>query len=122
MLLRVNMPNKSKRNKRGKSRLRRRERSGDSVKDLLAGRNPALTRLSEQAARQALWRAWLDGHLPQEARAHVTGIVERHDTLVIFTASAAWSARVRFAVAEIEAALKRAHPRIAQVAVRVLPG
>jgi hypothetical protein len=42
--------------------------------------------------------------------------------LVIFTASAAWSARVRFAVAEIEEALKRAHPRIAHVAVRVLPG
>lgn len=52
----------------------------------------------------------------------MSGIVEKHDTLVIFTASAAWSARVRFAVAEIEEALKRAHPAIAHVAVRVLPG
>jgi hypothetical protein len=41
--------------------------------------------------------------------------------LVIFTESAAWSARVRFAVAEIEVELKRAHPAIAAVAVRVLP-
>jgi len=60
-------------------------------------------------------------HLPREAAAHVSGVVERHDTLVIFTASAAWSARVRFAVAEIEGQLKRAHPGIAEVAVRVLP-
>jgi hypothetical protein len=48
-------------------------------------------------------------------------VVERHDTLVIFTASAAWSARLRFAVAEIDAQLKRTHPGIAAVAVRVLP-
>jgi hypothetical protein len=115
------MPNKIKRNKRDNRRMRRRQRSGDSVKDLLAGTHPALQRLSEQAARQEHWRAWLDVHLAQEARVHVSGIVERRDTLVIFTASAAWSARVRFAVAEIEAALKRAHPAIAKVEVRVLP-
>jgi hypothetical protein len=116
------MPNKIKRNKLHKSRMRRRERSDDSVKVLLAGKDPALQRLAAQIERQALWRAWLDAHLPEAARAHVSGIVERRDTLVIFTASAAWSARVRFAVAEIEAALKRAHPAIAAVEVRVLPG
>ena len=115
------MPNKNKRHKPDKSQLRRRGRSGDSVKDLLAANNPALARLSEQAARQALWREWLDSHLPQQARAHVSAVVERHATLVIFSSSAAWSARLRFAVAEIEAALKRAHPAIAQVEVRVLP-
>ena len=60
-------------------------------------------------------------HLPGETAAHVSGVVERHDTLVIFTATAAWSARVRFAVAEIETELKAAHPAIANVAVRVLP-
>jgi hypothetical protein len=115
------MPNKVKLNKRGKLRMRRRERSADSVKDLLAGHTPALQRLSEQAARQELWRAWLDEHLQEEARVHISGIVERHDTLVIFARSAAWSARVRFAVAEIEDALKSAHPTIARVEVRVLP-
>jgi hypothetical protein len=116
------MPNKIKRDKRGKSRMRRRERSADSVKDLLARNIPALQRLSEQAGHQELWRAWLDAHLPQEARVQISGIVERHDTLVIFTRSAAWSARVRFAVGEIEAALKRAHPSIVAIEVRVLPG
>jgi hypothetical protein len=116
------MPNKIKRNKRDKTRLRTGNLTGDSVKDLLARTNPALARLSDQARRQALWRTWLDAHLPTDAAARVSGIVEKNDTLVIFTASAAWSARVRFAVAEIEEALKRAHPGIAHVAVRVLPG
>jgi hypothetical protein len=116
------MPNKIKRNKRGKPRMRSRERSCDSVKDLLAARSPALQRLSEQAARQGLWRAWLDVHLNEEARAQVSSVVERGDTLVIFTRSAAWSARVRFAVAEIEEFLKSAHPGISRVTVRVLPG
>jgi hypothetical protein len=102
--------------------MRRPQRSADSVKDLLAGNTPALLRLREQKARQALWGAWLDVHLPADARAHVSGIVERHGRLVIFTASAAWCARVRFAVAAVEAALKREHPAIAGVEVRVLPG
>ena len=116
------MPNKIQRNKRGKGRMRRCVRSADSVKDLLTANIPALQRLSQQSARQELWRAWLHEHLPEEARTHVSGIVERHDTLVIFTHSAAWSARVRFAVGEIEAALKRAHPSIVAIEVRVLPG
>ncbi|HEY5102162.1 MAG TPA: hypothetical protein VII70_05225 [Steroidobacteraceae bacterium] len=80
-----------------------------------------MARLSEQAARHERWKGWLAMHLPREAVQHVSGVVERHDTLVIFTESAAWSARVRFAVAEIEADLKRAHPHIRAVAVRVLP-
>jgi Dna[CI] antecedent DciA-like protein len=95
--------------------------SADSVKDLLSRAHPALARLSDQAARQALWRGWLARHLPRAIATHVAGVVERNDTLVIFTSSAAWSARLRFAVAEIEAELKRAHPGIAAVAVRVLP-
>lgn len=102
--------------------MRRRERSGDSVKDLLRRNNPALQRLAEQSARQKSWDAWLKAHLPAQASAQLCGIVERADTLVLFTASAAWSARVRFALAEIEAALKRAHPQITRVEVRVLPG
>jgi hypothetical protein len=115
------MPNKIKRDKRDKYPVRRRKRRVDSVKDLLQGPGVALARLKEQQEHQALWRGWLDAHLPEEARVRVCGVVERAGTLVIFASSAAWSARVRFAVAEIEAELKRAHPGIGKVAVRVLP-
>jgi hypothetical protein len=115
------MPNKINRDKRDKHPVRRRKRRIDSVKDLLQGPGVALQRLKEQQARQALWRGWLDEHLPEEARARVCGVVERAGTLVIFASSAAWSARVRFAVAEIEEEIKRAHPTIGKIAVRVLP-
>ncbi len=115
------MPNKIKRDKRNNRPLRRRKRRVDSVKDLLQGPQLPLQRLQEQQARQVLWRGWLDEHLPAEARSRICGVVERAGTLVIFAASAAWSARVRFAIAEIEAELKRAHPAIGKIAVRVLP-
>jgi len=115
------MPNKIKRNKRHTTRLRQPRPRADSVKDLLARAHPAIARLSDQTARQELWNRWLALHLPRDVAVHVSGVVERHDTLVIFTASAAWSARVRFAVAEIDVELKRSHPSIAAVAVRVLP-
>ena len=115
------MPNKIKRNKRDTMRLRSAQARGDSVKDLLTRAHPALARLSDQAARQGAWRGWLAAHLPDAANTHICAVVERHDTLVIFTPSAAWSARVRFALAEVEVALKSAHPQIARVEVRVAP-
>jgi hypothetical protein len=115
------MPNKIKRNKGHARRMRPELRKSDSVKDLLKRAHPAIARLSEQTALEEHWRDWLAINLPAEAAAYVSSVVQRHDTLVIFSASAAWSARVRFAVAEIEADLKRAHPAIARVAVRVLP-
>jgi hypothetical protein len=41
--------------------------------------------------------------------------------LVVFATSAAWSARVRFALAECEPDLRRDHPAIGRISVRVLP-
>ena len=79
-------------------------------------------RVTDRAARQAVLRSWLDRRLPQDTLAHLSGVVERDDgTLVIFTDSAAWSARVRYALPEIENELRVAHPEITRVAVRVLP-
>ncbi len=51
----------------------------------------------------------------------LSGIVEREGALVLFAESAAWSARLRYAVQEIEAPLRAAHPEIAAIKVRVLP-
>lgn len=100
----------------------RTSRTGDSVKALLEPRSsPTLARVSEQAARQVWWRKWLGTHLAADAFVHVSGIVERHDTLVIFTESAAWSARVRYAVAEVEGLIKKEQDGIRQVMVRVMP-
>jgi hypothetical protein len=120
------MPNRGKRNKRDGSRnsllatsisLRR----AHSVKDMLARRSPVLTRVTDQAARQAVLRDWMKTHLPEYLAGKISGIVERENTLVLFAESAAWSARLRYAVQEIEAQLRAEHPAITAIRVRVLP-
>ncbi|HEY2340539.1 MAG TPA: DciA family protein [Steroidobacteraceae bacterium] len=60
-------------------------------------------------------------HLPIELRARVSGITERAGTLVIFAESAAWSARLRYAVLELEHEIRAADPAVTEVKVRVLP-
>jgi hypothetical protein len=40
---------------------------------------------------------------------------------VIFAESAPWSARLRYAVLELEAAIRAADPELTDIAVRVLP-
>jgi hypothetical protein len=63
----------------------------------------------------------LGSKLPAALATHVTGAVENAENLVIFAESAAWSARLRFALAELDAEIRRANPAIRSVTVRVLP-
>ena len=82
---------------------------------------PGLKRVTDQSERQDFWRRWLDTHLPVEIRGKLTGVVERDGILVIFAESPAWSARLRYAVQEIEPQILAAKPGITSVNVRVLP-
>ncbi|HEV7716218.1 MAG TPA: hypothetical protein VGO53_11515 [Steroidobacteraceae bacterium] len=93
-----------------------------SVKALLSrSSQSALGRVAQQRQSQADWREWLRAKLPAALDMHVTGAVERDDSLVIFAESAAWSARLRFAVAEFETEIRREKPAIRSVNVRVMP-
>jgi hypothetical protein len=96
-------------------------RKPDSVKDVLARSTPTLTRVSNQAERQKHWKTWLGAHLPAALITRLSGVVEREGALVIFAESAAWSARLRFAILELEAAIRAEAPEIQQIIVRVLP-
>ena len=120
------MPNKLRRNKRGgtrtpATRVSKPFRKPDSVKEVLQRASPMLTRVSDQAGRQRYWRQWLTQQLPAELTSRLSGVVEREDTLVIFTESAAWSARLRYLMQELEAQIKQAQPTIQHVSVRVMP-
>lgn len=125
------MPNKLRRDKKNRRASRRAVaqirpgrdsvKKADSVKSLLARSGPVLGRIAEQAARQGLWREWLAERLGEPLRARITGVVERDGALVIFTESAGWGVRLRYAVAELEAELRQAHPQVSRVLVRVLP-
>ncbi len=80
-----------------------------------------MTRVTAQAARAKFWNDWLSQHLAAEIRARVSGVVERDDTLVIFAESAAWSARLRYSVQELEREILAAAPGLTAIVVRVRP-
>jgi len=119
------MPKKLGRHKRVRVPMRSRTSPApqrtDSVKALLARATPALRRVTAQAARQSFWGEWLAAHLPAALNAQVSGVAERDGTLVVFAASAAWSARLRYALSELEGEVRAAAPELADIRVRVLP-
>jgi hypothetical protein len=92
-----------------------------SVKDLLAHGLPSLKRVTDQAARHSFWNSWLHGHIPAEIATRISGVAERNGTLVIFAESAAWSARLRYAVLELEREIRAADPGLSAIKVRVRP-
>jgi predicted nucleic acid-binding Zn ribbon protein len=94
----------------------------ESVKTLLSrSSHSALGRVAEHRQSQSDWRKWLGSKLPAELGTRMTGVVERDGNLVIFAESAAWSARLRFAIAELDAEIRSENPAIRGVAVKVLP-
>jgi hypothetical protein len=119
------MHKKMGRNKRGKSLLRTaatvRAPRVHSVKDLLAAGLPSLTHVTHRAARQDFWSGWLQAHLPAPLSARVSGVAQRGGRLVVFAESAAWSARLRFALLELESEIHAADPQVTDIASRVRP-
>ncbi len=104
-----------------RSRTRPLSPPADSVKQLLNRVLPSLNRVTDQAAKANFWEKWLSERLPPEIRSRVTGVTEQQGRLTVFAASAVWSARLRYAVAELEPAIRSARPGVTDVAVRVLP-
>ena len=88
---------------------------------MLARAAATLTRVADQTSRQNHWKTWLAQHVSTQLTAHLSGIVEREDTLILFADSAVWSARLRYVIQELEPQIKQAHPTIQHVSIRVMP-
>jgi hypothetical protein len=123
-----NVPRAASRSLRTRSQLARqsapagsRPHSAHSVKDLLARSVPILSQAADQIARQAFWRPWLEAHLPAELAPRITAISERDGNLVVFAHSSAWSARLRYALQELDRQIREAQPDIKEVTVKVMP-
>jgi len=97
-------------------------RAPESVKALLGRISQSVGRpVAEQRQSQQGWREWLENKLPQHIETHVTGVVEREQTLTVFAESAAWSARLRFAIADLEEQIRERNPHIEKLVVKVMP-
>jgi predicted nucleic acid-binding Zn ribbon protein len=97
-------------------------RAPESVKTLLGriSRNIGAP-VAEQRQAQQGWREWLENKLPAHIETHVTGVVEREGTLTVFAESAAWCARLRFEIADLEAQIRERSPDIGKLVVKVMP-
>jgi hypothetical protein len=119
------MPKKMSRNKRGSSRISTarpaRAPRVHSVKDLLTQKSALLTRVTQHATRQNHWEKWLASHLPAQLVTHLVSVSEQDHALVVFAASAAWAARLRYALAELERDMRALDIELKSVEVRVLP-
>ena len=97
-------------------------RAPESVKALLGriSRN-VVAPVAEQRQAQQGWREWLKNKLPAHIETRVTGVVERDGTLTVFAESAAWSARLRIEMAELEPQVRARKADIQKLIVKVMP-
>jgi len=81
----------------------------------------ALGKVATQRQAQQDWRSWLKNRLSSDIEAHITGVSESGEALTVFADSAAWSARLRFALADLESDIREEKAVIQKVIVKVLP-
>ena len=92
----------------------------DPLKPLFSGLDPGIARLAERAAAAATLTARVRQSLPEALRPHVLSAARRGDDLVVIVSSAAWSARVRYAAAQLKEQLAAAGEAVTgKVRVRV---
>jgi len=91
------------------------------IKDLLGRSAPLQQAIARQTDRGVFWREFFALRLPTDLAAQVTQVVERDGVLSVYAASAAWSARLRFALAEHWPAALEAAPGLKRWSVRVQP-
>lgn len=91
------------------------------VKDLLskAGLGPGAASARSRADDDL--RASLERVLPGELSTHIAALTVRDGRLVVYVESAAWSARLRYALAEHWPAVQYAQPELREWAVKVQP-
>lgn len=115
------MPKFNQSNKQGGRTAVTKPSAPRSVADLLARGPAVLSQISDQSSKQAFWQSWLSEHLPDPLATHVTGTVERDGALTFFAESAAWAARLRYALRELEPQIKATDESITTVIARVMP-
>jgi hypothetical protein len=114
-------PLPEKRNKSAFGRPRARLRGPAQSLDSIMKKQGWLPGLERELGAQRQWLAWLTEALPAELRGQLVYAVQRGPELTVLAASAAWSARIRFALAELEPRIRAHQPDIVKVTVRVAP-
>jgi hypothetical protein len=89
------------------------------VKDLLA-KSGLLSKVSAQLVdSDQQWREFFRKRLPEDMAGQIDTLVEEAGTLTVFASSAAWSARLKYALLELEPEMKRESARLKRCVVKV---
>ena len=124
------MPKPPSRNNPPKVRNAPRSRAGraairpgkpSSIKDLLAKSGLGDGAMAAGTEARQRWRDALLGHLPAELGPQLGTVSESEGRLAVSAKSAAWSARLRYALAECWPALRAEHPQLKDYVVRIQP-
>jgi hypothetical protein len=77
--------------------------------------------LERQAGARRQWLDWLSEALPAGLSGQLVAAVQKGPELTVHARSAAWSARLRFALVELEDRIRARAPDIVKISVRVAP-
>jgi predicted nucleic acid-binding Zn ribbon protein len=88
-----------------------------SINELLS-KSSVLRELGHSFAPQEEWLDWLRKKLPESLATHVNGVELKPGALFVYTDSANWSARVRYAMAELDTGITERNGSALKVSVR----
>jgi hypothetical protein len=91
------------------------------VKDLLAKAGITSKGIAQFADQQETWLRVLRERLEPALFGRITGTGFAAGTLTVYVESAAWSARLRYALAEELPAMRQHHAQLSTVSVRLRP-
>jgi hypothetical protein len=97
------------------------QRAPFNVKDLLAKSGITSKGIAQFADQQSRWASNLAATLDPALLERITGTGFEAGTLTVYVESAAWSARLRYALAECLPRLKDADATLTSVSVRLRP-
>ena len=92
-----------------------------TVRDLISARLPALAQRALSAPETSEWHVTVMKALGPGLVNKVNGVSLNGGRITVLAESSAWASRMRFVLAEAEAALREVTPEFQEVVVRVRP-
>ena len=91
------------------------------IKDLLDKAGLTGRAIGQFVARQQSWEAFFATRLPASLTKEISHFVEKDGVLTVYVSSAAWSARLKFALAECWPAVLAERPSLQRSVVKIQP-
>jgi hypothetical protein len=91
------------------------------IKDLLDKSGLTGRAIGQFVARQQSWEAFFATRLPASLTKEISHFVEKDGVLTVYVSSAAWSARLKFALAECWPAVLAERPSLQRSVVKIQP-